>query len=110
MTLLTELYDINRFKNLDTLCSFVGLVPDTHSSGDREHTGSITARQNKSLRAILIEASWIAVRKDPALLMAFNNLTGRMKKNRAVVHIARKLLNRIRFVLKNKKPYIPTTV
>ena len=110
MTLLTEISDINRFKNLDKLCSFVGLIPDTHSSGDKELTGSITARHNKSLRSILIEASWIAVRKDPALLMAFEKLTERMKKTKAIVHIAHKLLNRIRFVLKNQKPYVSRVV
>jgi len=29
MTLLTELYEISRFKNLDKLCSYVGLIPNT---------------------------------------------------------------------------------
>ena len=110
MILLTELHDIHRFKNLDKLCSFVGLVPDTKSSGEYEHTGGITSRQNKALRNVLIESSWIAVRKDPALMLAFHKLTLRMKKTKAIVHIARKLLSRIRFVLKNQKPYVPAVV
>ena len=36
---------------------------------------------------------------------AFQKLTKRMKPNKAIVRIARKLLNRIRFVLKNKTAY-----
>ncbi len=53
---------------------------------------------------------WIAVRQDPALLMAFERLTKKMPKTRAIIHIARKLLNRIRYVLKNQKEYVPAIV
>jgi len=38
--------------------------------------------------------------------MVFNKLSLRMKKTQAIVHIARKLLNRIRFVLKNQRQYV----
>ena len=65
----------------------------------------ISRRRNAYLRALLIESSWIAVRKDPALLMAFDKLSQRMPKNRAIVRIAHKLLNRIRYVLRNQQPY-----
>jgi transposase len=105
MTFLTEIVDINRFKNLDHLASYVGLVPGENSSGECERNTGITHRRNAYLRAMLIECSWAAVRKDPALLMAFTKLRKRMPKNRAIVSIARKLLNRIRYVLKNQKPY-----
>lgn len=105
MVLLTELIDINRFKSLDHLASYVGLIPGEDSSGEQERTTGISCRRNSHLRALLIESSWIAVRKDPALLHAFNHLTKRMAKNRAIIHIARKLLNRIRYVLKNETLY-----
>lgn len=107
MILLTELCDIGRFTSLDKLCSYVGVIPSTVSSGEKEYDRGITTRKNPMLRTVLIEASWVAVCKDPALLMAFNKLSTRMKKTNAIVHIARKLLNRIRYVLKNQKPYIP---
>jgi hypothetical protein len=58
----------------------------------------------------LIESSWVAVRKDPALLMSFNELSKKMQKNNAIVRIARKLLNRIRYVLKNKQEYVSAVV
>jgi transposase len=110
MTLLTELYDISRFTNFDKLCSYVGLIPDTDSSGDTDIKKGITNRRNRQLRNILIESSWVAVRKDPALLMSFNELSKKMQKNNAIVRIARKLLNRIRYVLKNKQEYVSAVV
>ena len=110
MVFLTEIVDINRFKNIDHLASYVGLIPGEDSSGDKEiHTG-ISRRRNQNLRYLLIESSWIAARKDPALTMSYNNLIKRMPKNKAIIRIARKLLNRIRFVLKNREYYEPCVV
>jgi transposase len=105
MILLVELQEISRFRSLDELASYVGLIRDTHSSGETEHTGNITQRRHAQLRASLVEAAWVAVRKDPALMMAFQESCQRMRKTRAIVKIARKLLNRVRFVLKNQTPY-----
>ena len=106
MTFLTELCDINRFKTLDRLCSYVGLVPTTNSSGDKEKTGKITPRSNKQLRNCLIEAAWRAAKQDPALALKYNELRKRMEPNEAIVRIAKKLLNRIRYVLKNEAEYV----
>jgi hypothetical protein len=39
-------------------------------------------------------------------MMSFLALSHRMPKPQAIVHIARKLLNRIRYVLKNDQPYV----
>ncbi len=110
MILLTELADISRFPSLDKLASYTGLIPDIKSSGETEYSTGITFRRNAALRSLLIESSWVAVRKDPALMMAFNKLSLRMKKTQAIVHIARKLLNRIRFVLKNRQKYVPAVI
>jgi transposase len=105
MVFLTEIVDINRFKSFDHLSSYFGLIPGEDSSGDKElHTG-ITRRRNSNLRILLIESSWVAVRKDPALLNSFNELSKRMPKNRAIIRIAHKLLSRIRYVLKNQCYY-----
>jgi len=110
MILLTELSEISRFKTLDKLASYVGLIPNTNASGEKDHKNTLTKRRNSQLRALLIESSWVAVRKDPALMLSFNRLSTRMKKTKAIIPIARKLLNRIRYVLKNQKPYLPAVV
>ena len=105
VTLYTEIIDINRFANLDRLSSFVGLSPSCSSSGDRDTVTGLTTRRNRFLRHLIIEAAWIATRRDPVLLKSFTELIKRMKKSNAIIRIARKLLNRIRFVWKNETTY-----
>jgi len=102
----TELIDIFRFNKLDHLSSYVGLVPSVNSSGDRETTRGITRRRNRILRYLIIEAAWKAIKMDPGLLYSFNKLIRRMKKQEAIIRIARKLLNRVRYVWKNQQPYV----
>ena len=110
VTLLSELEDINRFKNLDAFCSYVGLIPTTHSSGENDKVGNITPRANKPLRSIIIESAWTASRHDPSLALCFNELCIRMKKNEAIIRIAKKLLNRIKYVMKNETKYVYAVV
>lgn len=105
MTIITELENIERFGTLDKLCSYVGLVPRTNSSGDNEKVGKITPRSNRQLRSMLIESAWIAIRHDPALMMRYGELCQRMEPHKAIIVIAKKLLSRIRHVLKNNEPY-----
>ena len=90
--------------------STLGLIPGEDSSGEQERNTGISHRRNAHLRGMLIECSWVAAREDPALLMAFGKLSKRMVKNRAIVRIARKLLNRIRYVLKHQEPYKTSVV
>jgi transposase len=110
ITFYTEIMDIYRFRTLDNMSSFVGLVPSVHSSGDHEWYGRLTNRKNSYLRHMLIEAGWIAIRKDSALLLAFNELTKKMSKQKAIIRISRKLLNRIRYVWLNQKSYVYAVV
>jgi hypothetical protein len=67
-------------------------------------------QHNKYLRNLLIEAAWIAVRKDPALTSGFNGYLKRMSKQEAIIRIAKKLLNRVRTVWKEKKEYVCSVV
>ena len=105
VTFYSELIDIHRFNTLDDLSSYIGLVPSVKSSGDKELKSGLTYRRNKYLRQLIVESAWIAIRKDPALLEVFNQLTKRMRKQNAIIRIARKLLNRIRYVWKNQIDY-----
>jgi len=105
MSFLTQVGDVGRFARLDDLCNYVGLVPKMYGSGDKMQVGKMTKRGRKDLKIMLIEASWEAVRKDPALMLKFNELSKRMNKNKAIIRIARKLLSRMRFVLLNRQPY-----
>lgn len=106
ITFLTEVISIDRFKNLDCLACYVGLVPGERSSGELELDTGLTPRRNSALRYMLIECAWKAQHEDPALLKAFAEYCRRMPKTVAIVHVARKLLSRMRFVLKNNSPYV----
>ena len=104
--LITELGDINRFDNIDQLGSYVGLVPKIRESGEITHTGGITFRCNSFLRTLLIESSWQAVRMDPAMMQYYHKHLVNNTGHKVIIKVARKLLNRVRYVMKNRQPYI----
>lgn len=103
--LMVELGDISRFPCFKKLNSFVGFKPTTYSSGEHDWKGHITNRKHNALRSSLVESSWQAVQKDPALLIRYEALIKRMTKKRAIVVIARKLLSRVYHVLRHQEPY-----
>lgn len=105
MKLLTELETMERFETFDQLASFVGLVPSTRSSGQNEISTGITRRRNSSLRGALIESAWIAIRNDPAMLAFYQKHCKSMMGNKAIVRVAKKLLNRIRHTLQAQELY-----
>jgi len=107
MTWILELVDIRRFPKFDNLCSYVGLVPSENSSGEKTTTGPLDNRGNRILRTALIESARVAARKDPDMSLTYLKLSNRMEKNKAIIRVARKLLNRIRFVLINEVEYQP---
>ena len=105
ITLLTEIGDINRFSGFPYFNSWLGLKPMTHSSGEKDHRGRLTFRANHHLRSLLIESSWVLIRRDPSLALYYHRKKLQIGPKRAIVAIARKLASRIYYVLKNKKEY-----
>lgn len=105
-----EIGHIGRFRRLDQLCDFVGLVPRIHNSGERQTTLGLTHRAHYKLRETLIEVSWVAVRLDPAMTLYFGQSAKRMVKNKAIIKVARKMLNRIRFVMTSRQEYVNAVV
>jgi transposase len=102
---LLEVGDIRRFKGFDQLNNAVGFYPGSNSSGEKDRDTGISKRSHKQLRTMLVEAAWQAVKQDPAMLEAYVQLTKRMKPNKAIIRIARKLLRRMRAVLLNDQEY-----
>lgn len=108
MTILTEVYDVHRFRNEKQFASYLGLIPTSHSSGSRVIRGEKTFRGNKQIGPMLIEASWIAINNDDALALAYSNYRKKgLTPPEAIVRVARKLSNIIFSVLKNGKKYEP---
>ena len=101
-----EIVDITRFDNAEQLAAYVGMIPMCHSSGEHEGVGDITLRKHAILRSNIIEAAWVAIRKDEAMQLCYLNNCKRMVPSKAIVKVARKLVNRIYFVLKRHQPYV----
>lgn len=105
MAIQTEIVDIYRFRTLDSLCDYAGFVPDMYSTNDSMVVCGITSRANQILRKTIIESSWVLIKKDPAMLMKYNEYKRRMNANKAIIRIAKHLLSRIRFLWKNGQTY-----
>jgi transposase len=103
---LMEIGDVRRFRSFDALNKFVGLCPDSDSSGDNERHTGITMRRHKSLRSALVESAWQLLRRDAAMLNCYKELCKRMKPQKAIIRIARKLLRRMRAVMLHQKMYV----
>ena len=54
MTFLSEIGDIKRFRTLDQLCCYLGLIPNTYSSGENDRVGRNTRRGNKYLKHVIL--------------------------------------------------------
>jgi transposase len=107
---LSEISDISRFKSSEQLSAYIGMIPMCHSSGEKDGTGDITIRKHASMRCNLIEAAWVAIRQDPAMNMFYTENCKRMVPSKAIVKVARKLVNRIYFVMKHKQAYVNNVV
>jgi transposase len=104
-SILVEIGDVRRFNTFSHLNSFIGLLPMEHSSGQSENKMSLTVRKHRQLRSDLVESAWTAKRTDPAMALYFDQQIKRKDSKVVVIKIARKLLNRVRYVLLNQQPY-----
>jgi transposase len=73
--LIAEIGDFTAFEHPKQLASFLGLVPDEQSSGEKRRQGSITKAGSSHARRLLIEAAW-HYRRRPAI-----SLTLRRRQN-----------------------------
>ena len=105
IAILSEIGDLHRFKGIDNLCSYVGLVPNIYQSGETKHVRGLTYRCNHLLRSYFIESAWIAVRRDPELTEYYRKHIGKKIAAKIIVKVARKLLVRMYYCMKYNQPY-----
>jgi len=102
--LANELGDMKQFSSEKRLFSYTGLTPREYSSGDNKWLGSISRQGKPILRKILIEAAWVAIKKDNKLEGICSALAKRVGTRRAIVGVARRLIGHIRAcVLKGER-------
>ncbi len=54
---IVEIGDFHRFPTAQKLAAYVGLVPQEHSSGGKQHRGGITKAGNAHVRRLLVETA-----------------------------------------------------
>ena len=105
MEILLELQDVARFKNAQALAAYVGLTPGQYTSGEHVRHGRITRQGKPMVRALLIQAAWRLIEKDPAMREKYERMKVRAGGKRAIVGVARRLIGRMRRILLNGEPY-----
>lgn len=84
--------DMTRFPSPDHFTAWCGVAPGNNESAGKRK-GSPVKKGNSYLRVAIIQASWAAVRlKDSYWHALFDRLRKRMKAQKAIVAIARRLL------------------
>lgn len=109
VALVAELCPIERFSNVERLCSYAGLVPTNHQTAETSYQGHLKSDANQLVRWLLVEASWVhrykAKRSDVSLMA--KRVTRRRGKQKGNVAGAHKLLKIVYAVLKRGTPYTP---
>lgn len=106
--LINEIGDTLQFSNEQKLFSYTGLTPKEHSSGEHKRQGHVTKQGNCILRKMLIQAAWIAIKKDSSLEAIFERVRGanKGKSKIAIVAVARTMIGRARTCFKEKRLYV----
>jgi transposase len=96
---------VERFPDGRHVTSYVGLIPQEESSGQRQRFGRLTKQGNRLLRFLLVEAAQTASRFDPRLRRTYRRLAFRKGAASAKVAVARKLVIRLYIMLRDQIDY-----
>lgn len=104
LLILSEIGDINRFRDEHALCKYAGLVPSVRQSSSTTRIGRITKAGPPTLRWILSVLADGIVRYDNPLRDFYRRIVKKKKsKKLAKTATARKLLVMIYYMLKNNE-------
>lgn len=94
MVFLTEMGDLSRFHNRQQVAAYLGLVPSSQESGERDdRKGHITHQGPARVRKALCQASWAIARHDLDERSVYRRIVGKNPKHKkiAVVALMRRL-------------------
>jgi len=108
MCILSEIgNDMSFFQKANKLVGWAGLKPRNDETAEKVKSRKITYG-NKYLRLILVEVSWSAALSNKSFLgKKYRILSKRMKPQKALIAITRKILVIIYNVLNTKQPFDP---
>jgi hypothetical protein len=97
--------NMTQFPTADHLASWAGLAPGNYQSGGKHYSGR-TTKGNRTLRAIMTQVAWAAVRTQGTYAKAlYHRLAARRGAKRAIVAVAHSLLVSIYHMLARRQPY-----
>lgn len=102
--IIAECGNLRRFNTEGQFASFIGLIPGIYNSGGSEKCLGITPRSRSQLRSYLVEAAWIAIRKDIEMQQYYRKHQGKNVKS-VIIKVAHKMSRRILSVIKTETPY-----
>lgn len=107
VAILSEMPDVNSFKNAKQAAAFAGLTPSVRQSGSSIHcNGSLSKAGNVRLRKALYMPTLVAIRYNPIIKEFYERLVKKGKKKMVAIAAAmRKLLHIIFGVLKHELPF-----
>lgn len=98
------------YKHLNTITKtsgFLGFGPRENSTGDRIRQGSITAIGDPNARKMIIQGSWIAIKRDAEMKAVYDKICNRnpekIGKQKAIIAVGRKMVCRIHAVLRDQR-------
>ena len=99
--------DIQRFGRSRQVGSYFGLVPCLDSSAGKDRLGHITREGPPTVRKLLCEAAWTAVRRDPVLKARFERIVNDDPDRRkiAIVAMAHHLCRLMAAMLRSGEPW-----
>jgi transposase len=97
----------HRFRSRRQVAAYGGLTPRRYQSGQMDRQGRISKRGNATLRHLLNQAAWAAVRYSPWFRAFFLRVGGRSKARRkqAIVALMHKILVTAWAIMRDERPY-----
>ena len=105
--LVAQFDDPGRLGNSKEVGPYLGLVPKRWQSGETEVLGHITRQGSSTVRALLVEASWVGLRYNPWMREVYHRVKRGSKTRRkiAIVAVARRLAVRCWAMLRDDAPW-----
>jgi transposase len=105
LTWVLEIGESSRFQSARQAISYCGLCSAQRESAGKEQRGPISKKRNKHLQTILIEAAKLTPYRNPQLAAVHEKEVARGNKNRATLAVARKLVEYMLAVERQRKDF-----
>lgn len=107
LAILSYIGNVNRFSKPKQVSNYVGLIPRVDISGDTIKYGHIVKHGCSPIKRLIIQCAWVLVNsKQGGVLKAFyEDKKDKIGKKKAIVAVARKMIETLYTMLKNGETY-----